>query len=569
MGLNDLTIKNNLFIAPTDTLQTTTPVAPTTKAALPIVPAKPAATLVSTAPKVTPTTPPVQTTTTKPIQLVDKRKIEANKMVGLEVHKTKTTQTTTPKNIHETEKTKTGAHKSKRTLNQIMRVSFSDWDKLSKTEKEKKVLGTLTTVPKEKFNYLATKSQPDGRIGWLKSVLLNDKMTPEESKLAVGVLKHLNANKADFAELQAQGVKMAFDDDNINSESCQLQITQDMGAYGVKGQRMAIDKSSTSKFDSVKIEGSKHSSKVKAELQDYAVDKYIQGAKTSSEKVQSTIGHIIVDQYADFAKEKQVKVHEIVSTKSSSDVVTYAASNIWHFDKANQAQAVQITANTGNEKAINAAAAQYDKYDQSTRTQIKETINNSGCDSAKDTLKNAEIKAEEKAKVEAETKTETKTTASEQTTSNELKKIMNSNEPNKNTLIKEAFKHNPQQAAAWVETLNPYELANIIDAIPLSDLPPDVQNKVSKAMEHADKSSQKRYFEKLNATLMADATIMESCGDNLQKLYTENCLAKGKKLQSTYMLSLGVKRDYDAELKKQDKSTNQNYNEKLKGQNIG
>jgi len=530
-SLTDLQL-NNPFAVTATTTQATTPAATAVVATVPMVPTTqtPAA-----------TTP---VSATKPIQLVP---TQEQKKTGLEVEKT--TQTTEPQTTNKTEKTKTGAHKSKRTIDEAMRISIPNWDKLSDAEKQDKIVAQISTVKKEKFNYLATKGQPDGRIGWLKSFLLNDRMTPEESKLVVGSLKKLNVSKAEMAELQAQGVNMAFDGDNKNEESCQLQVAQDMGAYGSKAQKNAIDRTSTAKFDSVKIEGSKNASVVKTELQDYAVTKYIEGAKTSSEKVQNIIGHSIVDQYADFAKENQVRIHEIVSTKSTSEVVEYAASNIWHFDKDNQAQAVQITTNTGNEKAINAAAAQYDKYDASARAQIKETISNSGYDSAKSTLSAAEEKAQAQAKAKAETDAKVETASNEKTSSsNTLKNIIKSDSVNKGIEIREAFK--AAEKAAWIDTLTPNELANMISVLPLNELSSDVLGKVLRLMGSADSKSQKEVIDRINTTSLSDVVGMQigSLGLGMQSAYVTEMANSGKKLQSTNTLLFSVRQDYNKQL---------------------
>lgn len=519
--------------------------APATQATTPAV-----APVVTTVPMTTQT--PVTTTpvsATKPIQLVAPQKPN---QTGLEVEKT--TQTTEPQTTNKTEKTKTGAHKSKRTIDEAMRLYVKNWDKLNDAEKQNKIVDVLSKLKKEDLKYLATKDQPDGRIGWLKSFLLNDRMSTKESKLVVGSLKKFNVSKAEMAELQAQGVNMAFDGDNKNEESCQLQVAQDMGAYGAKAAKNAIDKTSASKFDSVKIEGTKNASKVQTELQSYAAKKYIEGAKTSSEKVQNIIGHSIVDQYGDFAKENQVKIHEIVSTNSTSEVVEYAASNIWHFDKTNQAQAVQITTNTGNEKAINAAAAQYDKYDASARAQIKEVINNSGYDSAKNTLSAAEEKAQAQAEAKAEKTSSEKASYTEKKSSNTIKEIIESNSTTKNIQIKEAFKNaTTAEKKAWIASLNKNEVANMINIIPLSELS-SVLGDVLSLMGGADSKSQKELVDRINATYLS-GVLDRNIGLldlGMQSTYVSEMAKSGKKLQSKNTLLFSVIQDYNKQLKERN-----------------
>lgn len=309
---------------------------------------------------------------------------------GLKVEKSTNAETTQPK-------TNNNAPKSKRTIDEAMGESYKKlgWDKMTEDQKQEQIIKHITTVDKKQFNYLATKNQPDGRIGWLKSFLLNERMDEKQSRLVIGALKKLNVSKEEFAELQSQGVKMAFDDDNRNQKACQLQVAEDMGAYGKKAQKVAIEKTSTSKFDEVKVAGSLSASKVDETLQEFAVKQYMEGSKTSSLEIQKQIGFNLVDQYGQYAKDAEVNIHRIISTSNPavSEIVEYAASNIWKFDKENQAPAVQITAETGNEKAINAAAAQWSKYDESAQGAIASIVSSTPYESAHKTLASAQQSA--------------------------------------------------------------------------------------------------------------------------------------------------------------------------------
>lgn len=278
------------------------------------------------------------------------------------------------------------ATKNKRTIDEAMKASYKNWNKMSKEEKEKKIIKHLTSIDKNEFDYLATKNQPDGRIGWLKSFLLNNRMSKEESKTVIGALKQLNVSEEEFAELQAQGVKMAFDDDNLNKESCQLQVAEDISAYGIKAKIVAVDKTSTSQFDSVKLKGSEQVSKLDEEIHAESAKKYLEGSKTSSQKVQDKIGANLVEQYGDFAKSAEVDIHKIISEMGSSKIQKYAAENIYKFDAKNQANAFQVTMNTKNEEAIKAATSNWEKYDEKAKPAISNKVYNSDYSCAKEIL---------------------------------------------------------------------------------------------------------------------------------------------------------------------------------------
>lgn len=480
-------------------------------------------------------------TVTNPLPLVQDTKKDENK--GLTVEKTTST-------------------KSKRTINEAMRASYKDWDKLTTEDKEKKIIAHLTSVKKEDFNYLSTKTQPDGRVGWLKSFLLNDRMSKEESQTVVGALKQLNINKEDIAELQAAGVDMAFDKDNLNRESCQLQVAKDIDKYGTKAQKVAIDETSTSEFDSVKIESAQKTYKLKPELQDYAVEKGMEGAKTSSTETKIQIGHIYVDQNRYCAKEKQVRIHEIISTsdiaKENPEIIKYAAANIYHLDKTNQAAAVKITTNTGNEAAVKAAAEQYAKYDKSALEEIKETINSTNYDSAKEALAEAEKVVEAEAVKEAQetsTKEQTtsETTAKTATTdlSSKLKEIETSSSINKEAQMKELVKNaTPVQLLTLLSQNPSIELIKAaLEQNPTSDVLLQIINLTGNM---ADKD-QKELVEKINNVYSTNSITskMSLFSAKTQNIFVKESANKGNlKAINKMFLSASAKSTYDELMKK-------------------
>lgn len=140
-------------------------------------------------------------------------------------------------------------------------------------------------------------------------------------------------------------------------------------------------------------EGASHVSEFASKNQTPAVSTYANADVSPDGKV--IIGKTLINQNGKYAKENELDIHKIMSSLEISEIVEYAASNIWRFDKDNQAQAVKITIETGNEKAIDASAAQFDKYDKNVQADIKSEIQNTNYESAKIVLADAESKVEE------------------------------------------------------------------------------------------------------------------------------------------------------------------------------
>lgn len=105
-----------------------------------------------------------------------------------------------------------------------------------------------------------------------------------------------------------------------------------------------------------------------------------------SDDSKKEIDKILINQYSKYAKENQLDIHKIMSNSKFQETIEYAASNICKLDKENQVAAFKYTVSTGNEKAIISATAQYNNYDDSAKNEIKSTVYNSDCESAKSTL---------------------------------------------------------------------------------------------------------------------------------------------------------------------------------------
>lgn len=275
----------------------------------------------------------------------------------------------------------------RRDINAVMKrsVKNKDWDKLSFEDKQKEIIKFLENTPEKDFKYVG------GRIGWLKTFMTDNRnMDSDETKLVVGAFKYLNVDDKEIAKLQAKSIRLTADKKAVNKYTAQTQVVTDMTKYGIDGQNASVDVTSTSEFDDIKLQGSTKVSQLDKTIQAPSVKKYMDGSLTSSLEVQKQIGFNLVDQYGQYAKEAELDIHKIISSSSISEIVERAASNIYKFDKDNQAGAVQITVDTKNEKAINAAASQYANYDKSAQAAVKEVLSTSQYESTKTALTTAE-----------------------------------------------------------------------------------------------------------------------------------------------------------------------------------
>lgn len=271
--------------------------------------------------------------------------------------------------------------------------------------------------------------------------------------------------------------------------------------------------------------------------------------KTYQEIENKEVNKLLIDQYGDYAKENQLDIHKIMSSSKLSETVEYAASNIWLFDKDNQAQAVRITTDTGNEAAINAASAQYAKYDKSAQEEIKTIINNTDCDSAKETL--ADIEAEKQAKTEAEAKAaETSKTNDEKTTVTEkVKEIIDSKSTNKDALIQKTLKNATEgEKIALIASLPPNELVNVLDII-LQDNPSlNVLSKAMTALDRIDDKRKNEFVEKINKTYLSKimGTQIGLFSSNVQETYVKENVKNGNAQSiNKNLLSLSAKEKYN------------------------
>ncbi len=232
---------------------------------------------------------------------------------------------------------------------------------------------------------------------------LKDKSRAEQIRIQLADFKKMLANTRDpqvrerlvirIQDLEQENQILAAKTATVDENDAELKKSGEIGVakslhnYHKDNQIDATKIVVESKNEEAILTSSMNASELHKDNQVGAVDIY----KTAdiSKKAKLELGERLVDQYKSFDVANQTDIHKIMSDKNywNEDTIVYAASNIYQFDKTNQAQAVQITSDTKIESAINAAAQNYNMYDESARSEIKSVIYNSDCDSAKGYLK--------------------------------------------------------------------------------------------------------------------------------------------------------------------------------------
>lgn len=292
--------------------------------------------------------------------------------------------------------------------------------------------------------------------------------------------------------------------------------------------------------------GASHASELYKTNQVSAVDIY----KTAdiSKEAKIDLGKTIIDQYAKFDVANQVEIHKSMSDKDYWDkkTIVYAASNIYRMDKTNQAQGVQITVNTKNEEAANAAAANYSKYDASARAEIKSIINNSDCDSAKETM----AKAEEQARTEEEQKEASKEESSE----------TRDNKENSSTAKINAVKEMIQNKNMDAPKLKLY-IENLTSAEKIALLKQCRDNEVIiNAILNSNPSMEvlSEIGNVSSGKILSNSKMLESqlsfLGSNAQRQYIKNCDTSDLRLITRSKLNADVRAEYDKTINKRNKN---------------
>ena len=354
------------------------------------------------------------------------------------------------------------------------------------------------------FDWLDKKGEKSG-VNQLKQFeLYRDRCTdPAEYKRLSGVIDKMQAR------YQLSAIKtVTTKGTEAQKDIGQRAVGEDLGNYDksvqVDASKILVETKNT---EAIKI-GASHAAETDKANQTEIVKNF-----QSIDNVD--INKVLINQYGQYAKENEIGIHTIMSGSQHAETVEYAASKIGNFDVTNQAQALRITQSTGNEKAIANANASIDD-----------------------------------AETETDTKEETETEPEEKTASNNIKEIINSDSLNKNELIKDAFKTaTAAEKATWIETLSPNELANMINIIPLSELP---MGKVLKLMDRADSKSQKELVERINSTYLSNVMDFTTVGVNIQNIYAEKAAKTGKAIDKN-MLSLVARQNYNEILKEQNK----------------
>lgn len=398
---------------------------------------------------------------------------------------------------------------------------------------------------------------------------IKGKSRSEQIQIQLADYKKLIANtkKGDSYEMLAKRINILEKENqvsaakNLTVEQSNLELRK-RGEIGVaktiqncdKGNQVELTKLvvDSKNEEAIKI-GASHASELDVKNQTPAVQIY-QKANISAE-AQKVVDHNIIDQYAKFAKENQLDIHQTMSDSKLTETVKYAASNIYHFDKTNQAAAVKITANTGNEAATKAAAEQYAKYDKSVLEEIRSIINSTNCDSAKEALTEAEeaeaVKEAQETSTKEQTISETTDKAATKDLSSKLKEIETSNSISKEAQIKELVKHaTPGQLETLLSQQNPsMDLINAaLEQNPTSNV---LLKIISLTGNMADKE-QKELVEKINNVYSANVITskMSLFSAKTQNIFIKECADKSNlKTINRMFLSASAKSTYDELMK--------------------
>lgn len=246
--------------------------------------------------------------------------------------------------------------------------------------------------------------------------------------------------------------------------------------------------------------GASHASQLAEQNQTKAVGIYEKADIADTAKKE--MDKILVDQYGQYAKSQEVGVHTIMSQSKFSETVEYAASNIYKFDKENQAQAVKITAATGNEKAINAAASQYAKYDQSAQDEIKSAINTARYQMAQETSAKTEANSVAAAVTETKTSTETSSaTKSESSTSTTMAEQVKalSGSPNAKAEIQKIISQaSDSDKINLLKSLSATDLVSVINSILSSSPSVSVLSQVKEVLPQVDSQNRTAILKKIS-----------------------------------------------------------------------
>ncbi len=307
--------------------------------------------------------------------------------------------------------------------------------------------------------------------------------------------------------------------------------------------------------------GATHASELADQNQAKAVEIYEKADIKDSAKKE--LDKTLIDQYGKYAKSQEVDIHKTMSQSKFSETVEYAASNIYKFDKDNQATAVKITAQTGNEKAINAAAAQYAKYDKSAQSEIKSTIYGTGSKSAQTTLAKAETTkststtsttstTSEAKTISNQTSTSSKTSSSTNTTISEQIKALNGS-PNSDAEIKKLIAQaSDTDKINLLKSLSSTELVSVINSILASSPSASVLSQVKDVLPQIDPQNRTVILKKISDICSSELIYgdLGSFDASSQLFLAQQGVKNGKsRLINENLLSNPVRAEYKRLLK--------------------
>lgn len=374
----------------------------------------------------------------------------------------------------------------------------------------------------------------------LKKMLYNTRNI-EDKKILIKAIKYFGK------EDQFNAAKIAmFSGDDEQNDIGQVTVAGEIQNYDESVQIGTSQLVADTKNVKAIIIAASHTPELASKNQTPAVAIYEKADVSDKSKVE--IDKTIIDRFGKYAKENQTDIYKIMSDSKFSEIVEYAASNIWHLDKDNQKSAVQITIETGNEKAINASAAQFAKYDKDVQTDIKSEFENTNYDSAKKTLAEAEAKAEAEKIAEAQSKeaieNEQNSTASNAKATTKIDAVVEIIQNKDTNALKDSVKKMSDTDKEKLLNLYPNNV-DIISSI-LESSSGMLCLKAMDALSKLDERTQRTIVQSLNKNhsnvISKDIALYSS---NVQKVFIEDTKTSDLGSINRNMLSSLAKAKYD------------------------
>lgn len=463
---------------------------------------------------------------------------QKNEAMGLGIEKTSTQAS----KVEEPKTTKAEAKQTQKTgesIDERLTRYYTNYKKASREEKETYLEKYITQ------HYKTLKDKPRSQqikiqLADFKKLLANTKDGDDYEMLAAKI----NVLEKENQVLAAQNATEDQESSELRARG-EIGVARSIHQCHADNQEQLTKLVVNSKNEKAIGIGVSHAGELAKEHQVAAVQLYENAEVKDDFKKQ--IEKTIINQYEKFAKENQVDIHKIMSSSKFSETVEYAASNIYKFDKSNQVAAMKVTTSTGNTKAITAAAAQYDKYDKSVQSEIKTIIAEST------TSKTTQIVSETSTSA-----TETKDETTNESMVEQIKKIATS--PNsKNEIEKLISKASDNEKINLLKSLNPVELASVVNCILASNPSSAVIAKIIECLPQLGTQQREAVLEKIGTVCSSEVLFSQLTRfDAKSQLFlAKKGLNEGKeRFINTNLLSTPVKEDYtNLFAKRRDKVT--------------